>query len=587
MNHPNKLTLSRFVDKAKMVHGDRYDYSKVEYVNNRTKVVINCSLHGDFTQTPKNHLKGQGCPKCGKEYARVYSKGDYTSFVNEVKSRFGDRYSFPNIEVEYENSHSKVTVKCNLCGNTYQKIACDVLTSKTGGCWCKEKKIIDDKKKERKEKRRLEKLAEKKEKKITLARERMMSYPTIEADLTDYVNVMTPIPCRCKTCGHAFMRSINAFTYIKDNPCPECNKEKISQERTKTNDKFIEDMNNLYGVGKYELLGDYTKSREKVSIKCNDCGRTFTIEANSFLQGHGCPYHNCNSSTKEKEIAEYIKGITNCDIHTNDRTVLDGKELDIYVPERKIAIEFDGIFWHNENNKANNYHLEKTEDCEKNGIRLIHIFEDEWLKKKDIWKSMLNNIFETTPNKIFARKCVIKEVGVKDCTDFLNVNHLQGWCPSQIKLGLYYGDELVSVMTFGKSRHFIGNGEVEYELLRYCNKTFTNVVGGASKLFTHFIKTYHPNSIVSYADRRWSQGGLYDILGFEFVHDSKPNYYYVIDGIRRNRFNYRKKILVEKYNCPQDMSEREFCRQQKWYRIYDCGTKVYKWFNKNNTTVTC
>lgn len=567
-----------FVNKAKKIHGDRYDYSKVNFINNRTKVVINCSLHGDFTQTPKNHLRGQGCPKCGKEYARQCHKGDYTSFVNEAKIRFGDRYSFPNITAEYENSHSKVTVKCNLCGHIYQKIACDMLTSKTGGCWCQEKKAMSEKRMERKEKKRLNKLLEKKEAMVALAKERMEQFPTIESDLSEYVNVMTPFPCECNVCGHMFMRSINAFMYIKDNPCPQCNKVKISQKKTKTNDIFIEDMNNVYGVGRYELLGNYTKSNEKVTIKCNECGRTFTIEANSFLQGHGCPYHNCNSSTKEKEIADYIKNITNCDVHTNDRTVLDGRELDIYIPEKKIAIEFDGIFWHNENNKANNYHLDKTEECEKKGIRLIHIFEDEWVNKKDIWKSMLSNMLGVTPYRIYARNCVVREVEAKECTSFLNSNHIQGWCPSQIKLGLFYNNELFSIMTFGKSRHFIGNGKIEYELLRFCNKTFTNIVGGASKLFKHFIKTYNPNSMVSYADRRWSQGKLYDILGFEFMHNSKPNYYYVIDGTRKNRFNYRKKILVEKYDCPPDMSERDFCRQQKWYRIYDCGTKVYKWF---------
>ena len=571
-----------FLEKAAIVHGDEYEYDIENYRIMSQKILMKHKKCGfEFYQTPKNHLRGQGCPKCGKEYARVHSKGDYVSFVNESNARFGDRYSFPKIEVEYENSHSKVTVKCNLCGNIYQKIACDVLTSKTGGCWCQEKKIIEEKKKERKKKKQLEKLTEKKEKKITLAKERMTRFPTIDADLTEYINVMTPFPCKCKVCGHTFIRSINAFMHIKDNPCPECNKEKISQERTKTNDEFIEDMNNLYGVGMYELLGDYTKSNEKVTIKCNDCGRTFTIEANSFLQGHGCPYHNCNSSTKEKEIADYIKDITKCDIHTNDRTVLGGKELDIYIPERKIAIEFDGIFWHNENNKPNDYHLKKTEECEKNGIRLIHIFEDEWINKKEIWKSMLNNLFGVTKNSIFARKCVVKEIETKICTDFLNTNHLQGWCPSQIKLGLYYNNELVSVMTFGKSRHFIGNGKIEYELLRFCNKLFTNVVGGASKLFNYFINHYNPNSIVSYADRRWSQGNLYNKLHFHFIHNSKPNYYYVIDGIRKNRFNYRKKILVEKYNCPLEMSEREFCQQQKWYRIYDCGTMVFKWFKEN------
>ena len=343
-------------------------------------------------------------------------------------------------------------------------------------------------------------------------------------------------------------------------------------------------MNRVHGEGTYIVLSEYVASDQKVVVRCNDCGREFPIEANSFLQGHGCPYHNCNSSGKEKEIAEYIKTIYNADdVYNNDRKVLDGKELDIYIPSMNIAFEFDGVFCHNENNRPNDYHLWKTEECAKKGVRLIHIFEDEWKRKKDVWKSMISNMFGVTKNKIYARKCVIREVNAKECTKFLEQNHLQGWCPSQIKLGLYYNDELVSVMTFGKSRHFagIGSDKVEYELLRFCNKLHTNVIGGASKLFSYFIKTYNPLSVVSYADRRWSQGKLYDNLGFTFDHYSKPNYFYVIGEIRKNRFNFRKSILVKKYGCPPNMSESEFCKQQKWYRIYDCGTLVYKWFNKD------
>lgn len=108
------------------------------------------------------------------------------------------------------------------------------------------------------------------------------------------------------------------------------------------------------------------------------------------------------------------------------------------------------------------------------------------------------------------------------------------------------------------------------------------VVGGASKLFKYFINVYQPKSVVSYADRRWSFGNLYNKLGFGFEHYSKPNYYYVIKYKRRNRFNFRKSILVKKYNCPNDMSERDFCKLKKWYRIYDCGCGVYKWYNKTN-----
>ena len=189
---------------------------------------------------------------------------------------------------------------------------------------------------------------------------------------------------------------------------------------------------------------------------------------------------------------------------------------------------------------------------------------------------MIKNLFNKTENKIYARKCFIREVGSKESREFLNANHLQGYCNSKIRLGLYYNDELVSLMTFGKSRHFIGSSKFEWELLRFCNKINTNVVGGASRLLKHFIKEYSPNSIVSYADRRWSNGNLYDRLGFTKYNESKPNYYYVVGRKRIYRFNLRKSVLVKKYGCPTDMSEHEFCLSRKWYRIYDCGCLCYK-----------
>ena len=192
---------------------------------------------------------------------------------------------------------------------------------------------------------------------------------------------------------------------------------------------------------------------------------------------------------------------------------------------------------------------------------------------------MITNILGFTKNKIYGRTCTIDTVDSNTAVKFLNDNHIQGWCPSNIKLGLYYKGELVSLMTFGKSRHFIGSGKYEWELLRFCNKLDTTVIGGASKLFSYFIRNYKPTSIVSYSDRRWSEGNMYNKLGFTFSHYSKPNYFYVIDNVRKNRFNFRKKILVEKYNCPSEMSERDFCKEKKWYRIYDCGTSVHVWKN--------
>lgn len=626
-------TFEEFLLKAKTTHGDEYEYDANSYKNMATKMWITHKKCGNkFQQSPKMHIRGQGCPECGKVYAKNYHKRNYLKFIEESENRFGDRYSFPNISKEYENSHSKITIVCNLCGRVFTKIACDFITSKTGGCWCEEKsdktvsyeqiKSITDKfyiepfdgsmsvkngvvnctciKCGKNNKLKISSLINGNAScKSCVARKQWESrkipvneikmkldaqFPSIIVDYSNYLNTSQRLSCVCAVCGHKFSRSFNAFQSRKDSknpPCPKCTSDIINKKRIKTTELFAEQVKSLYGANKYEIVGKYTRSNDKIDVKCLECGRIFSIEANSFLQGHGCPFHNCQSSQKEKDVADFIKSVYNGDIITNDRSVLNGKELDIYLPNIGLAFEFDGVFWHNESNKGRKYHLQKTIECEKNGIRLIHIFEDEWKSKQDIWKSMISNIIGLTKKKIYARECEICEISPKICTKFLNENHIQGWCPSQIKIGLIHSGELVAVMTFGKSRHFVGNGRSEFELLRFCNKADTIVVGGASKLFTYFKKTYKPSSVISYADRRWSNGNMYNKIGFKFDHYSKPNYYYVIGDIRKNRFNFRKSVLVRKYGCPTDMSESEFCKKQKWNRIYDCGTAVYKWFNKD------
>ena len=137
-------------------------------------------------------------------------------------------------------------------------------------------------------------------------------------------------------------------------------------------------------------------------------------------------------------------------------------------------------------------------------------------------------------------------------------------------------------MTFGKRRRNLGSAskDGEYEMLRFCNKTGCSIPGAAGRLFKHFVKEYNPNLVISYADRRWSRGNLYEKLGFTFDHVSKPNYFYIVNGKRCNRFGFRKDILVKKYDCDKDMTEHEFCKSKGWYRLYDCGTLVYVWTKK-------
>jgi hypothetical protein len=174
-----------------------------------------------------------------------------------------------------------------------------------------------------------------------------------------------------------------------------------------------------------------------------------------------------------------------------------------------------GDYWHSEKYKPSEYHLNKTLECEKIGYKLIHIFEYEWLNKQDIIKNKLNFYLNSYKECIYARKCMVKEISVSDKNKFLNKYHIQGEDKSKIKLGLFYQDELVAVMTFGKPRF---NKNYEYELIRYA--TSKHVIGGAGKLLKYFERNYKPKSIITYADRRFSQGNMYSKLGFTLDHIS-------------------------------------------------------------------
>lgn len=283
----------------------------------------------------------------------------------------------------------------------------------------------------------------------------------------------------------------------------------------------------------------------------------------------------------EQELLDFIKEILpNEEIIENDREQIKPKEIDVYIPSKKIGFEMNGIEWHSEKYKEDkNYHLDKLKKCLDKGIRLIQIFDDEWNNKKVICKSRIKNILGITTTHIYARKCYIKEVESKLANKFLNENHIQGATQSQYKIGLFYNNELVSLMTFGEKRINLGNKKQDnktFELIRFCNKLDTTIIGGASKLLKYFIDTYKPKEIISYADRRWSNGNLYEKLGFKCYGETVPNYFYIVNRQRKNRFNYRKNVLVEKYGCPQNMTEREFCKSKGWHRIYDCGCLCYK-----------
>ena len=306
-------------------------------------------------------------------------------------------------------------------------------------------------------------------------------------------------------------------------------------------------------------------------FKCNKCNNIFETEKLSIHAQRCFKCHPLHKPVIEQEIADFLLSLS-VQIKRNDRQIIKPLELDIVIPEKKIAIEFNGDYWHSvQAGTDKNYHLIKTKMCEEAGYRLIHIFEHEWYFQQKLIKEKLKAILGVEQEKVYARKCIVKEIDVKEKNEFLNKYHIQGEDKSKIKLGLFYKDELIAVMTFGNSRF---NTSIKYELIRYA--TSKHVIGGAGKLLTYFRKHY-PGSIITYADRRFSTGNMYEKLGFKFLHDTHPNYWWVKDNLIYSRYKTMKsnldKILGDKFDI--NKTEYENMTANGFYQLFDCGNKVY------------
>ena len=277
-------------------------------------------------------------------------------------------------------------------------------------------------------------------------------------------------------------------------------------------------------------------------------------------------------SIKEELIYEYIKSIYSGEIIQSYR---DGLEIDIFLPELKLGIEFNGLYWHSNTFKESSYHINKLNWFKSKGIDVKFIYEDDFDNNFEIIKSQISNWLGLTKSKIYARKCQIKEVNTNEYRDFLNSNHIQGFVASKLVYGLYHNEILVSLMCFDKKEGRLNMEETGWNLNRFCNLLNHQVVGGASKLLNHFIKTIKPSRIISYADKDWSNGNLYFKLGFKLVNESKPDYKYIVDGIRVHKQNFTKSKL-SKMGHDISLTESQIMNNLGINKIYDCSKMKFE-----------
>lgn len=510
------------------------DYTLIEgvYKNNKSKLVLKCKDGHVFDSFWNNWRNGKRCPICYKNRVNI----------DVVRKSFEDEH-YKLLSETYESAHGKLRF---ICPNNHKHEISWAAWKQGERCYyC------------RNDKNRLP---------IEEIRRLFEEEGYTFIDISYYSDKLKYI------CPKGHVGEISLGNWRSGNRCSHC------YGNAKLTFDYVKDKIESEG---YTVLSDgYKNNRDKLHLVCPNNHDYF---ASWFDWNSNCVRcYKCKeigTSIQEQEIITYLKGLNGLNIEVHDRYLISPFELDIIVPEKKTAIEYCGLYWHSEvtGKRSKGYHIKKLHKCMEKGYKLITIFEDELVYKKNIVFSRLGHLLGYgSENVIYARNCSVKEVSTYEASKFCNDNHLQGYSGASVKLGAFFKDKLVAVATF--SRPSISKGRLGdkktgvWELNRFCTDIDLRVIGIASKLLKHFNRNYEWTTIFSYADRRWSTGNLYESIGFTFSHYTDANYWYIKPGVteRKHRFLYRKAM-----DEPKDIPEWELRKSQGLDRIWDCGSIKY------------
>ena len=388
--------------------------------------------------------------------------------------------------------------------------------------------------------------------------------------------------------------------WYKDNPDKvKLIGEKISStfKQKRINNDFSLLLNKIHPDYIQPLLNGDINSLSEILIKCPICGEydkhsfhnifrinSNDIKPNSHNLCHKC-YANISQSSPELEIKSIINAMYNGRCIENSRSIIPPLELDLYYPEKNVAVEFNGNYWHDENHKSKDYHFNKFKLCKDKNIRLVSIYESDWYNKRDSIINLLKNIFIDS-KIIYARNCTISKLDYKTKSAFINEYHFYGDSnQGAISYGLYYNNELVSVMSFGKVRgqNKLHNNKDHYELVRFVTKDNVRVTGGASRLFKKFISEYHPVYIICYSDNDFFTGETYNKLGFKLKSLGESIDYQWVKGTKAlSRYECMTNKLLEKYpkyrNINIECSVEDYIMHDLGYsKLYRCGNSIWEY----------
>jgi very-short-patch-repair endonuclease len=392
---------------------------------------------------------------------------------------------------------------------------------------------------------------------------------------TDYITLSAKnLQYECTSCNRNFTAS------LLHNDCNICTRKeiannpdimkKIADSLKYSESEFLERI--LSRSEDFEVITPYSEYKnhdiDKLSVKCKNCANI--MERTLFALTSGTLCRICSPFSKEeKEINSFLEE-HNIKSVRNSRNLIKPKELDFIIEEKKIALEYNGLFWHMENNKDKNYHNNKTIACAEKGYQLFHIFSDEWQTKKDIVKSMIMNRLKISKTKIHARDCEVYSTDKQeDIKNFTDNTHISGHTQFTKAFYLKYNDEIICALTLRKPFHKKYKDTVE--IARFSSSLNCNIVGGFSKLFKYVkewaISAGYKN-ILSYADLRFGTGNVYSLSGFKLIGKTAIDYWYTDGKVRYNRFKYR---------AQPNKTEKEVAKEEGVQRIYGCGSNIYEY----------
>lgn len=594
-----RLTQEEFIERAKAVHGEtRYDLSRANYVDMKSKVEVVCPEHGSWMVAPNNLLSGRGCPKCGRDRTGESRRLTQEEFIAKAKAVHGTT-CYDLRRAKYTGSKNKVEIicpehgpwmvqpgnflsgqGCPVCGkekigkalrltqeefeerarkahgeNSYDlsmaryvdsKTKVDVICPKHGGF-----KIIphillrgNGCPKCGVEKRSKAKLLTQEEFELRVHKVHGNKYDLRNAI---YQKGHTKVEVICPKHGSWRAAPSELFSGYG---CPACGVEKTSASRRLTQEEFERRVVALFGDKVDCSASIYSGTHEKVTVRCTEHDAEFETSSDSLFAGHwGCPNCRAGTSKGEESVAEYIESL-GVKVERGRRDIIPPKEIDIFVPVKNLGIEYNGAYYHHDGVKPRNYHRDKYLACKDKGIRLIQILDLVWETRQDQVKSLLANALgaRTDEKKINARSCEVRQVKVGELREFFGANHIQGHCGTgSLALALFFEDEIVAAMVFGKGTNQRGAARVgrqgAWTLSRYA--TSRVVRGGFQKLLKHgrdLIGWGH--DIVSFSANDYFGGETYEKAGFELDAELPPDYqvYHPRNGLR-HKSHWQRRLI--------------------------------------------